>query len=122
MGNSAGKYQQQVDDDLDGSSIRTGTHWSSSTNAGPDSGLNSNTVATLDDKGMYTPTASQEELAQLAAGARGNVRSPPKGPAITCDEALEKAGFGPFQIVLLFTCGVAWMTDAMEVMLLSFLL
>jgi hypothetical protein len=38
-----------------------------------------------------------------------------------CDEAMNEMGFGPFQIILLFICGFFWLSDAMEVMIISFL-
>lgn len=37
------------------------------------------------------------------------------------DEALDFIGFGRFQVKMMFLCGLAWMCDAMETMLLSFL-
>jgi len=40
----------------------------------------------------------------------------------TIDEAIECVGFGRFQVGLLFMCGMCWAADAMEMMLLSFLL
>jgi len=40
----------------------------------------------------------------------------------TIDEAIEKAGFGRFQWKVLIMCGLCWSADAMEIMLLSFLL
>lgn len=38
------------------------------------------------------------------------------------EDAIEKVGFGKFQVKVLFLCGFCWMADAMEIMLLSFLL
>ncbi|KAL9656232.1 hypothetical protein ABK040_007847 [Willaertia magna] len=40
---------------------------------------------------------------------------------ITCDEAIERMGVGPFQLFLLCVCGLAWMADALEISLLTFL-
>lgn len=40
----------------------------------------------------------------------------------TVDDVIEHIGFGAFQFRLMFMCGALWMTDAMEMMLLSFLL
>jgi MFS family permease len=37
-------------------------------------------------------------------------------------ELIDHGGFGPYQIKLMFLCGALWMADAMEMMLLSFLL
>ena len=42
-------------------------------------------------------------------------------PTWTVDEAIDEIGFGPFQLVMLCVTGLAWMGDAMEMMLLSFL-
>ena len=42
--------------------------------------------------------------------------------AITYDEAIEKAGFGKFQKKLMLICGFGWATDAMEILLISFIL
>jgi hypothetical protein len=39
----------------------------------------------------------------------------------TIDEAVEKIGFGRFQLKLSFLTGLAWMADAMEMMVLSIL-
>ncbi|KAG2385882.1 hypothetical protein C9374_003031 [Naegleria lovaniensis] len=41
---------------------------------------------------------------------------------ISCDEAIEYMGVGKFQIILLFICGIAWMADASEIMILSFIM
>lgn len=42
-------------------------------------------------------------------------------PTWTVDEAIDDIGFGPYQLVMLCVTGLAWMGDAMEMMLLSFL-
>ena len=39
----------------------------------------------------------------------------------TVDDAIEKIGFGPFQIFITVFCGLLWVADAMELMLLSIL-
>ena len=39
----------------------------------------------------------------------------------TVDDAIEKIGFGPFQILITVFCGLMWVADAMELMLLSIL-
>ena len=39
----------------------------------------------------------------------------------TIDEALDKLGYGPFQFILFIFCGLIWMADAMELMILSVL-
>ena len=39
----------------------------------------------------------------------------------TIDEAIDKMGFGPFQLILFLFCGFIWMADAMELMVLSIL-
>ena len=43
------------------------------------------------------------------------------GRRYTVDEAVDRAGFGRFQVMMLGFTGLAWMGDAMEMMLLSFL-
>lgn len=42
--------------------------------------------------------------------------------SVSFDEALESAGYGPFQRKLLVICGLGWAADAMEVLLVSFAL
>jgi MFS family permease len=44
-----------------------------------------------------------------------------KGNTITIEEAMEKMGFGPFQILITVFSGLLWLADAMELMLLSVL-
>ena len=39
----------------------------------------------------------------------------------TVDEAINKMGFGPFQVLITVFCGLLWVADAMELMLLSIL-
>lgn len=39
----------------------------------------------------------------------------------TVDDAIEKIGFGTFQILIFFLCGFLWLADAMELMILSIL-
>lgn len=43
------------------------------------------------------------------------------GQVYTVDDAIEKLGFGPFQIIIFFFCGLLWLADAMELMILSIL-
>lgn len=40
----------------------------------------------------------------------------------TLEEAIEAIGFGPFQRKLLWICGAGWAADAMEVLIISFVL
>jgi hypothetical protein len=42
-------------------------------------------------------------------------------PTYTADEAINICGFGRFQWFMLVYAGMAWMADAMEIMVLSFL-
>ncbi|WVZ23824.1 hypothetical protein V8G54_002368 [Vigna mungo] len=42
------------------------------------------------------------------------------GPSYTVDDALVALGFGKFQILVLVYAGVGWISEAMEMMLLSF--
>ena len=44
-----------------------------------------------------------------------------KDPVYTVDDAIEKMGFGPFQMIIFSFCGLLWTADAMEVMILSVL-
>ena len=39
----------------------------------------------------------------------------------TVDEAINQMGFGPFQVLTSVFCGLLWVADAMELMLLSIL-
>ena len=39
----------------------------------------------------------------------------------SADEAIDKMGFGPFQLMIFFFCGLLWLADAMELMILSIL-
>lgn len=39
----------------------------------------------------------------------------------TVDEAIDKLGFGPFQLMIFIFCGLIWLADAMELMILSIL-
>ena len=41
---------------------------------------------------------------------------------LTLDEAIDRAGFGRFQIKLMIICGLGWAADAMEVLLIAFAL
>ena len=41
-------------------------------------------------------------------------------PTFTVEEAIESMGFGLFQALVLIYSGMAWVADAMEMMLLSF--
>lgn len=41
---------------------------------------------------------------------------------LTYDQAIEQVGFGRFQIKLMFICGFSWAADAMEVLLIAFVL
>ncbi|XP_047166939.1 organic cation/carnitine transporter 7 isoform X1 [Vigna umbellata] len=43
-----------------------------------------------------------------------------EGPSYTVDDALVALGFGKFQILVLVYAGVGWVSEAMEMMLLSF--
>ena len=45
----------------------------------------------------------------------------PRLKEYTVDEAINKIGFGPFQIFITIFCGCLWLADAMEFMLLSVL-
>jgi putative MFS transporter len=41
---------------------------------------------------------------------------------LTYDQAMEKVGFGRFQKRLMVLCGLGWAADAMEVLLIAFIL
>lgn len=43
-----------------------------------------------------------------------------RATAYTVDEALMKLGFGKFQVMVLAYAGMGWVSEAMEMMLLSF--
>lgn len=75
---------------------------------------------TLDD-GIVVDTAPL-----TTSNTNGDVDLPPAQEApldkiYTVDEAINKLGFGPFQILLSVFCGLLWLADAMEFMLLSIL-
>ena len=53
---------------------------------------------------------------EARSDARGVV-----GDTYTMDQALETLGFGRFQVGMLLYAGLAWLGDAMEMLLLSFL-
>ncbi len=38
------------------------------------------------------------------------------------DDVIDEIGFGPFQRKLMVICGVGWAADAMQVLLISFVL
>ena len=40
----------------------------------------------------------------------------------TVDEAIEHIGFGSFQWMMIMLCGAYWSADAMELMIMSYLL
>jgi MFS family permease len=44
-----------------------------------------------------------------------------KQELLTCDQVVERLGFGKFQLKLLVVCGFCWVCDAMELMVVSFL-
>ncbi|XP_010542536.1 PREDICTED: organic cation/carnitine transporter 7-like [Tarenaya hassleriana] len=44
----------------------------------------------------------------------------PESPSFTVDEALVAMGFGKFQLLVLAYAGMGWLSEAMEMMLLSF--
>lgn len=41
---------------------------------------------------------------------------------ISIEDAIDEVGFGPFQIKLMIVCGLGWAADAMEVLLIAFVL
>ena len=43
------------------------------------------------------------------------------GRVLTVDDAIEMGGFGPFQILVTIFCGLLWVANTMELMLLSIL-
>ena len=42
--------------------------------------------------------------------------------SVTIDQAIEEIGYGKFQRRLLVICGLGWAADAMEVLLIAFIL
>uniref|UniRef100_A0A7E4VKE4 MFS domain-containing protein n=1 Tax=Panagrellus redivivus TaxID=6233 RepID=A0A7E4VKE4_PANRE len=55
------------------------------------------------------------------AGDGAHVESAANSDSFTVDDAVEFLGFGKFQLKLSFLTGLAWMADAMEMMILSIL-
>jgi MFS family permease len=49
-------------------------------------------------------------------------KDPDATARFTVDDAVNEVGFGRFQVMMLLLCGAVWAADAMEMMLLSFLL
>jgi hypothetical protein len=66
------------------------------------------------------PDNEEEELVESPT----DIESPETNAetTYTVTEAIEYCGFGRFQIVMLFITGLAWMADAMEILLIGFVL
>ena len=63
--------------------------------------------------------ALNEESGSITVRAREKL-SPPRQPLeYTVDDALERLGFGAFQVTLTLFCGFIWFANAMELMLMS---
>ena len=71
------------------------------------------------------PDPDQSDQRGTSAGRSYNGETPSRrrhpDPVYTVDDAIEKLGFGPFQVILFFLCGFLWLADAMELMILSIL-
>lgn len=64
------------------------------------------------------------KIQEMALVDKDMVRSDARGETgstYTLDEALQVLGFGRFQVAMLLYAGLAWLGDAMEMLLLSFL-
>ena len=79
------------------------------------------TNAKLDDDGALVCRGTDDENDGEEDGAVevGNVDA--GGGTFTVDEALQHIGFGRYQLLLSVLCGMIWMADSMEMMMLSIL-
>ena len=77
-------------------------------------------MASIPDDPVDEPTSSPSD-ARVAIAETEDYYAGDDGSRWTVDQAIDGAGFGRFQLVMLFFTGLAWMGDAMEMMLLSFL-
>lgn len=75
--------------------------------------INNNTRNSNDNDNTDTNNNSNEQQHEYYAGD--------DGARYTVDQAVDGAGFGKFQVMMLCFTGLAWMGGAMEMMLLSFL-
>ncbi|CAG9461743.1 unnamed protein product [Pedinophyceae sp. YPF-701] len=114
----------RTNDDHPDEALRTAPSVRSST------GALSPTAALLPDAaGAPAPATRHDALpASRAPGAAppgkpgaGGAGAEEEEAVFTVDDALSDMGFGKWQLLVLFYCGVAWSADAMEMMLLSFL-
>ena len=71
----------------------------------------------LEDEEKHNEESAEEESGAYYPGSEPGDAD----PVYTVGDAVEKIGFGAFQVVLTFLCGVIWFADAMELMLLSIL-
>ena len=79
-------------------------------------------MASIPDDPVDEPTSSPSDARVAIAETEGDAYyAGDDGSRWTVDQAIDGAGFGRFQLVMLFFTGLAWMGDAMEMMLLSFL-
>lgn len=78
-------------------------------------------MASIPDDPVDEPTSSPADARVAIAETEGDYYAGDDGSRWTVDQAIDGAGFGRFQLVMLFFTGLAWMGDAMEMMLLSFL-
>jgi hypothetical protein len=46
---------------------------------------------------------------------------PSQQRTFTCNEAVEAVGFGRFQLMVILICGLCWMADGMEMVLVGFI-
>ena len=78
-------------------------------------------MGSIPDDPVDASTSSPADARVAIAETEGDYYAGDDGSRWTVDEAIDGAGFGRFQLVMLFFTGLAWMGDAMEMMLLSFL-
>ncbi|CAN1298971.1 Organic cation/carnitine transporter 7 [Linum perenne] len=63
----------------------------------------------------------QEETGELSAFLIVSTEMANQNAGYTVDEALMSMGFGKFQLLVCFYAGMGWLTEAMEMMILSFI-
>jgi hypothetical protein len=70
---------------------------------------------------LLLPDGKKTVTASLALGLATKGGALPIEEEYSCDELIEAVGFGLFQWQLLAVCGLCWMADGMEMMLISFI-
>ncbi|XP_075261107.1 synaptic vesicle 2-related protein-like isoform X2 [Convolutriloba macropyga] len=76
----------------------------------------------IDSSGPNDVADSQQQASQPSERLSTEVQKPDDtAEFFTVDKAVDQLGFGPFQVFMSVLCGLAWIVDAMETMILSVL-